>query len=100
MTGSFLLEQLQNLDKAAGGKATFAFGATAFTIALKAEVSIWPSGSIVKQVPGCTQELLTRHRSNHASLHATLTYMSLYMTHDADTFKTKPHSIDCSKMNL
>lgn len=38
MTGAFLLEQLQRLDAAAGGKATFAFGATAFVSALKSEV--------------------------------------------------------------
>ncbi len=40
MTGNFLLEQLQMLDNAAGGKATFAFGATAFATSLITEVSI------------------------------------------------------------
>ncbi len=40
MTGNFLLEQLQMLDNAAGGKATFAFGATAFATSLTTEVSI------------------------------------------------------------
>ncbi|DBB09374.1 TPA: hypothetical protein ACH3X3_007949 [Trebouxia sp. C0006] len=39
MTGNFLLEQLQMLDNAAGGKATFAFGATAFATSLITEVN-------------------------------------------------------------
>ena len=39
MTGSFLLEQLRRMDNAAGGKATFAFGGTAFVSALATEVS-------------------------------------------------------------
>ena len=40
MTGNFLLEQLQSLDNAAGGKATFAYGATPFVAALKSEASL------------------------------------------------------------
>lgn len=40
MTGTFLLEQLQQMDSAAGGKATFAFGGTAFVIALTSEVRL------------------------------------------------------------
>ena len=40
MTGNFLLEQLRQLDCAAGGKATFAFGSTAFVSALTSEVSV------------------------------------------------------------
>lgn len=39
MTGSFLLDQLQSLDAAAGGKATFAYSNTPFVSLLKAEVS-------------------------------------------------------------
>lgn len=39
MTGNFLLGQLQMLDNTAGGKATFAFGATAFATSLMTEVS-------------------------------------------------------------
>lgn len=39
MTGNFLLEQLRRMDTAAGGKATFAFGGTAFVSALTSEVS-------------------------------------------------------------
>ncbi|KAL3133376.1 hypothetical protein ABBQ38_007247 [Trebouxia sp. C0009 RCD-2024] len=38
MTGNFLLEQLRRMDTAAGGKATFAFGGTAFVSALTSEV--------------------------------------------------------------
>ena len=40
MTGSFLLKQLQQMDNAAGGKATFAFGSTAFVTALTSEVHL------------------------------------------------------------
>ncbi|DBA84315.1 TPA: hypothetical protein ACH3X2_006369 [Trebouxia sp. C0005] len=39
MTGNFLLGQLQMLDNTAGGKATFAFGATAFATSLMTEVN-------------------------------------------------------------
>ena len=38
MTGNFVLEHLQKMDSAAGGKATFAYGGTAFVNALKSEV--------------------------------------------------------------
>ena len=44
MTGSFLLEQLQGMDNAAGGKATFAFGGTPFAASLRSEVSISRAG--------------------------------------------------------
>lgn len=40
MTGTFLLEQLHQMDSAAGGKATFAFGSTAFVTALTSEVCL------------------------------------------------------------
>lgn len=40
MTGTFLLEQLHQMDSAAGGKATFAFGGTAFVTALTSEVHL------------------------------------------------------------
>lgn len=40
MTGTFLLEQLQQMESAAGGKATVAFGSTAFVTALKSEVCL------------------------------------------------------------
>ena len=39
MTGGFLLDQLQGLDNAAGGKATFAYSTTPFVNLLRAEVS-------------------------------------------------------------
>lgn len=40
MTGNFLLEQLRQMDNGAGGKATFAFGSTAFVSALTSEVCL------------------------------------------------------------
>lgn len=40
MTGTFLLEQLHQMDIVAGGKATFAFGGTAFVNALASEVHL------------------------------------------------------------
>lgn len=40
VTGTFLLEQLQQMDSAAGGKATFGFGGTAFVTALTSEVCL------------------------------------------------------------
>lgn len=49
VSGSFLLQQLQQMDSAAGGKATFAFGGTAFVTALKTEVCL----SRLFQIP-CT----------------------------------------------
>lgn len=42
MTGTFLLEQLKQMDSAAGGKATFTFGGTAFVTALTSEVHSQP----------------------------------------------------------
>ena len=38
MTGNFVLEHLQKMDIAAGGKTTFVYGATGFVNALKTEV--------------------------------------------------------------
>ena len=62
MTGNFLMEQLQMLDNAAGGKATFAFGATAFATSLMTEVSIlWGrAASDTKAVP---VQMSWRHQS-------------------------------------
>ena len=50
MTGSFLLEQLQQMDNAAGGKATFAFGSTAFVTVLTSEVCLC---NLLQTLPAC-----------------------------------------------
>lgn len=56
MTGSFLLEQLQQLDSTAGGKATFAFGSTAFVTALTSEVRLC---HLFLTLPSCPTQMVS-----------------------------------------
>ncbi len=74
MTGNFLLEQLQMLDNAAGGKATFAFGATAFATSLKTEVSILQDRAASDTKVALPLSTLWRHQL------AALDYAMQYMT--------------------
>lgn len=66
MTGSFLLEQLQGMDNAAGGKATFAYGGTPFAASLRSEVSAGRAAfpAAVQQHVACTDSpaVLMHHR--------------------------------------
>lgn len=69
MTGNFLLQQLHEMDNAAGGKATFAFGPTAFVTALKSEVCpSHPYWSCSRKKASCCRQSRTWQAENNAKM--------------------------------